>query len=57
MEFTYLEAPDLMKGLCMGLYMDTAGLGTYFAVMIISIVEKVTKGQYLCKYFLIIMCT
>ncbi|VDI82765.1 proton-dependent oligopeptide transporter, POT family [Mytilus galloprovincialis] len=44
MEFTYSEAPDMMKGVCMGLYLDTIGIGAFFALMIIAIVNGIFKG-------------
>lgn len=41
MEFVYMEAPDLMKGICMGLYLETTGLGLYLALLILQIVRKI----------------
>ncbi|CAC5373165.1 SLC15A3_4 [Mytilus coruscus] len=46
MEFAYSEAPDMMKGVCMGLYLDTIGIGTYFALMIIAVVKKISKDSW-----------
>ncbi|CAG2248766.1 PHT [Mytilus edulis] len=47
MEFTYSEAPDMMKGVCMGLYLDTIGIGAFFALMIIKIVNGIFKDPWL----------
>ncbi|XP_071129676.1 solute carrier family 15 member 4-like isoform X1 [Mytilus edulis] len=49
MEFTYSEAPDMMKGVCMGLYLDTIGIGAFFALMIIKIVNGIFKGTVYCN--------
>lgn len=50
MEFVYMEAPDLMKGICMGLYLETTGLGLYLALLILQIVRKIkppnSKGKH-----------
>lgn len=39
-EFAYLEAPHMMKGLCMGLFLETAGVGSMFVLVLIAIIAN-----------------
>lgn len=45
MEFAYTEAPNMMKGVCMGLFLETTGVGSYVALLLIVIVKAVTGSD------------
>lgn len=44
----------MMKGVCMGLYLDTIGIGAFFALMIIAIVNGIFKGTGKCNIYYMI---
>jgi hypothetical protein len=52
MEFAYIEAPNMMKGVCMGLYLETEGLGSYFAMLLLVIVKAATWSDPKGKFYI-----
>jgi hypothetical protein len=52
MEFAYIEAPNMMKGVCMGLFLETAGLGSYFALLLLVIVKAATGSDPPSKFYI-----
>ena len=52
MEFVYTEAPNMMKGVCMGLFLETTGIGSYVALLLIVIVKAVTGSDPPGKFYI-----
>ncbi|XP_071954264.1 solute carrier family 15 member 4-like [Antedon mediterranea] len=47
MEFAYSQAPKVLQGVLLGLFLFTAGLGSYLGSLLVIIVNAATKGSYL----------
>lgn len=45
LEFAYSQAPETLKGLLMGIFLLTSGLGNYVSTAVIAIVNKVTSDD------------
>ncbi|XP_071953739.1 uncharacterized protein [Antedon mediterranea] len=64
MEFAYSQAPKVLQGVLLGLYLFTAGLGCYLGSLLVIIVNAATKGHewypdeindgYLERYYILL---
>ena len=46
MEFVYTQSPPRMRGVVMGIGLAMAGLGFYFAALLVSTVKRATDGSW-----------
>lgn len=44
LEFAFSQAPELMQGLVMGLFLLMSGLGSYASSLLLAIIKAASKG-------------